>query len=76
MQREEWGGLKADMGEEQWGGKLQGTDKNLGVGGRRKKLGMRTCIGCSVERSTGVTSPTAVPSNETDWHIQHPPTGA
>lgn len=58
------------------GGKLQGTDKNLGVGGRRKKLGMRACIGCSVERSTGVTSPTAVPSNETDWHIQHPPTGA
>lgn len=70
------GRIEGRHGRGTMGGKLQGTDKNLGVGGRRKKLGMRACIGCSVERSTGVTSPTAVPSNETDWHIQHPPTGA
>lgn len=70
------GRVEGRHGRGTMGGKLQGTDKNLGVGGRRKKLGMRACIGCSVERSTGVTSPTAGPSNETDWHIQHPPTGA
>lgn len=43
---------------------------------RKQERTMRWCKVCSVGECTGVTSPTAVLSSETDWHIHALPAGA
>lgn len=47
-----------------------------GMGADGRDRATRVCKACSVEGCMGVTSPSAVLSSRTAWHIQHPPTGA